>query len=178
MLLQGVAGLFPFLEILDIRHNQLESWESLLDVSQLKGLVELNMAGNPVTCAKPSDQSYHYRVAEICQSVEMVDEVHIRKAGLHTQHRIPVMRPMSAAQALSTRQVQEQIMNMESELESVQRDIESRLTALTTSWDLLSQSSPETGRPVTASRSASRCSSRSRILEAKAFANEHFNKLS
>ena len=130
--------------------------------------------------------SYHDRLAEICQSVEMVDEVQVKKGGLHTEHRPPVMRPMSAARgnmpchyyeydhlysvvvslALSTRQVQEQIVHMERELESVQRDLESRfcndknlmvlqlyvvcsccrLTALTTSWDLLLKPSPETGR--------------------------------
>ncbi|XP_062507960.1 protein phosphatase 1 regulatory subunit 7-like isoform X2 [Corticium candelabrum] len=182
---EEISAQFPSLEILDVRHNQLESWDCICELNSLRHLVELNIAGNSFTLTECEDQtSYHYKVAQICQTIEMVDDVQVLKGKcLSEEHKRPIMRPTSAARALNTHKVKEQLVSMEKELQSIQTALENRLTAITSVWDSLSHpsvslGSAQTDRQVTGNeRSSSRSSSRSRILKAREFAEEHFNNV-
>ncbi|XP_033118984.1 uncharacterized protein LOC117118494 [Anneissia japonica] len=126
--------------------------------------------------------SYHHEVHASIPSLEMVDGVTVK----HTRHNVvPFMRPMSAASGLSAKQVQSQLQTVEADLNIFGQNLRERFENLRTTMDTLPSERPRSSsvasdltiRSVssfTDSRPSSRCNSRSRIKDAKAYATTHF----
>ncbi|CAH3147164.1 unnamed protein product [Porites evermanni] len=185
---------FPRLEILDLSHNAIKTVDEMFVFSDISTLVELTVIGNP--CESKDEISYHRRISQNIPSLEILDKVSLKRPSTGHSRAQPPMRPMSALQVLSAKQVEEQVKATLHEQESFEVSIASRFSIVkdlveSLPSELKSQSQngplPELGafdfnpanasRPGTAgdgSRPTSRCSCRSRIAEARAFAAEHF----
>ncbi|XP_068675137.1 protein phosphatase 1 regulatory subunit 7-like [Montipora foliosa] len=186
---------FSALEILDLSNNIIENIEEMFVLSGISTLVELSVKGNPF---KSEDgYSCHRQISQRIPSLEFLDKVSLKRPNTGHSHAPPPMRPMSASQVLSSRQVEEQIKATLLEQESFEASISSRFNIVRDLFKSLpmelriNQSderslskisvfdveSVSASRPSSAgeeSRPKSRCSSRSRIAEARAFAAEHF----
>lgn len=190
---KSFANQFPSLEILDLSKNVIETVEEMLSLSGISTLVELTVIGNPF---ETNDTiSCHRQISQNITSLEILDKVSLKRPSTGHSHAPPPMRPMSALQVLSAKQVEEQIKATLLEQESFEASIASRFSIVKdlfealpselktnshnrplSGTDMFESDSASLSRPSTAGdgRPSSRCSSRSRIAEARAFAAEHF----
>lgn len=185
---------FPSLEILDLSNNCIATVEEMSALSSISSLVELTITGNP--CESADTFGCHRLIFQTLTSLEFLDKVPRKRPSTGQSRAPPPMRPMSATQVLSAKQVEEQIKATELEQTSFEASIASRFSMVKDLFESLPKESatdsrhPQlTGsaifdldsanfsRPGTAGegRPSSRCSSRSRIAEARAFAAEHFH---
>lgn len=184
---------FSALEILDLSNNIIENVEEMFVLSAISTLVELSVMGNPFE--RKDSFSCHRQILQNIPSLEFLDKVSQKRPNTSHSNAPPPMRPMSAAQVLSAKQVEEQIKATLLEQESFEASIASRFSIVKDLFESL-PSQPNTSchqrplseaamfasdsvnvsRPSTTgeSRPSSRCSSRARIAEARAFAAEHF----
>lgn len=188
------ASQFSSLEILDVSNNAITTIEELFTLSSISTLAELTVAGNP--CESADTFSCHRQIFQNLPSLEFLDKVSRKRPSTGQSRAPPPMRPMSASQVLSAKHVEELIKATELEQTSFESSIASRFdivkdlfeslplkTNLTTRDHLSSEASAfdrelsNFSRPGTAGeeRPGSRCSSRSRIAEARAFAAQHFH---
>nr|XP_002740712.1 PREDICTED: protein phosphatase 1 regulatory subunit 7-like [Saccoglossus kowalevskii] len=179
--ISGLKGL-PNLMNLNVANNSLTN-DRLKAVGKLQcglckisNLVELFISGNPFAAEGGEKQSYIHELRTLLPKLEILDGVPMRRI---TQRSAPVMRPMSATSAVSSRQVENQIRSVEQDIVSFESSLASRFENLRTTVDTLPLEAPSrlgndsdvSSRPGT---SSGRCSVRSRIFQAKAFADEHF----
>ncbi|XP_031563332.1 protein phosphatase 1 regulatory subunit 7-like [Actinia tenebrosa] len=192
--LKDINQQFPSLEVLNVCHNLIASLDDFSPLTE-SSLIELSVLGNP--CIRIEDAGYHQQLHKMIPSLEMIDGISLKRPPSSCGKAKPLMRPLSASQVLSSRQVEEQLKAAIFEQTSFEESIAKRYSSMKDLIDSLpaqlpktltlfdqepafdqdveSISSPE--RPDTAgeSRPVSRCSNRSRIAQAKAFALEHFN---
>lgn len=191
---KSFASQFSSLEILDVSNNAITTVEELFTLSSISTLVELAVAGNP--CESADSFSCHRQIFQNLPSLEILDKVSRKRPSTGQSRAPPPMRPMSALQVLSAKQVEEQIKATELEQTSFESSIASRFDMVKDLFEslplktnltirdhpvsvasALDRESSNFSRPGTAGegRPGSRCSSRSRIAEARAFAAEHFH---
>ncbi|CAH1794392.1 unnamed protein product [Owenia fusiformis] len=181
--LQHIADQFPNLEILEISDNNLSQWKHMKNLSTLEWLVELYISGNSLC---KTDKPYsHTDVQEILPHLEILDGAHLKKSVSQPRGATPLMRPMSANSVVSARLVESQLKSLEAEIGTFESTFAEKFDALKMSFDTLPVEPPPSSRMSgagsrlsTASsldRPVSRCSSRSRIKDAKSFAEQHFN---
>ncbi|KAL9957421.1 hypothetical protein ACROYT_G039054 [Oculina patagonica] len=191
---KSFSSQFPSLEILDLSNNVIATVEEMFALSSISTLVELTVIGNP--CESGDMFGCHRQIFQNLMSLEILDKVSRKRPSTGQSRAPPPMRPMTASQVLSAKQVEEQIKATELEQTSFEASFASRFSMVKNLFDSLPVESnsrpldrPLTGaaifdpdstnfsRPGTAGdgRPGSRCSSRSRIAEARAFAAEHFH---
>lgn len=187
---------FSSLEILDLSNNMIENVDEMFVLSDISPLAELSVKGNPFH--DKDEFSCHRQISQRLESLEFLDKVSLKRPSAGHSHAPPPMRPMSASQVLRARQVEQQIRATLLEQESFEASITSRFSILRDLFESLPMElktdppderplsvlsrfdleSVSASRPSTAAeedRPKSRCSSRSRIAEARAFAAEHFH---
>ncbi|XP_032236959.2 protein phosphatase 1 regulatory subunit SDS22 homolog [Nematostella vectensis] len=178
---------FPSLEILNICHNQIKSFEILFPLSN-SSVAELYIAGNP--CLSSESVGYHQELHKVIPSLEIVDGVSLKRPS--SSRGKPLMRPLSASQVLSSRQVEEQLKAAMLEESTAMESLKSRFSIMRDLFNSLPTEHPKhhwittdkdsendetpLDRPGSNERPVSRCSSRSRIADARAFAAQHFTK--
>ncbi|XP_077870467.1 uncharacterized protein LOC100373641 [Saccoglossus kowalevskii] len=174
--LETLVPLFPSLQVLHVSDNRIKQWKVVCGLCKISNLVELFISGNPFAAEGGEKQSYIHELRTLLPKLEILDGVPMRRI---TQRSAPVMRPMSATSAVSSRQVENQIRSVEQDIVSFESSLASRFENLRTTVDTLPLEAPSrlgndsdvSSRPGT---SSGRCSVRSRIFQAKAFADEHF----
>ncbi|XP_033630919.1 protein phosphatase 1 regulatory subunit 7-like [Asterias rubens] len=175
-----IPELFPALEVLNASENRIHRWSSVLSLAKCTSLSELYMSGNPFCMEDGEKPSYHHDLQEHIPHLDILDGAHVKKTSSKT---VPIMRPMSAASAVSARQVENQLKSVEQDLLSFESSLQARFESMRSTMETLPLEAPP--RPSTAlsirsistsdgSRPASRCNSRSRIAEAQAFAFKNF----
>lgn len=171
---------FPSLVVLDINSNAVENLEELCQTLQDCNMIrELNIDDNP--CAK-ADSLYHQKCIQSFPGLEVLDGSPVKRPQSSQEKRRPPMRPVSASQMLSTKQVEEQVAAAIQEQDSFQSMISSKFSIV---YELLNKlpDKNEESRPGTqgsrgsqdSPRPTSRCGNRARIQDAIAFAEEHFD---
>ncbi|PIK38204.1 hypothetical protein BSL78_24957 [Apostichopus japonicus] len=185
---------FPRLEVLLVARNKLDNIEKLLCLQKCSYLTEIILEDNPVCADDSNYQTFKQDLASSLESLEMVDRFHVKKQRGGLGH-VPIMRPMSAALALSTRQVENQLQHVQSSLSTFEADLSSSFADLRASMSFLPsevikdktdhsssdssvhrgvKSTPPPSITPTTPRPSSRCGSRQRIAEAQAYAAHHF----
>ncbi|XP_038064484.1 protein phosphatase 1 regulatory subunit 7-like [Patiria miniata] len=179
--LSGIHEQFPSLEVLNVSDNRIHRWTSICSLAKCSSLSELYLSGNPFCAEQGEKPSYHHEIQELLPNLDILDGIHMKR---NSAKSAPVMRPMSAASALSARQVENQLKHVEADLASFGASLAARFESVRSTMESLPLD-PPSPRPGTAlsirsvstsdgSRPGSRCNSRSRILEAQAFATKNF----
>ncbi|XP_071963401.1 uncharacterized protein [Antedon mediterranea] len=178
--LNSFSSQFPVIEVLNLTKNSIE-WLEVVHLSSCEFLVELFLAENPFIKSSDFKPSYHEEVHRCISGIEMVDGVIVKQTK---QKPVPFMRPMSAASGLSAKQVQSQLQTVEADLNMFGQDLREKFENLRTTMDTLpaerpisvaSELSITSVSTLASSRpGSSRCSSRSRLQDAKAYATTHF----
>ncbi|XP_072024760.1 uncharacterized protein [Amphiura filiformis] len=180
---------FPSLEVLNITYNNISKWNTMCSLSKCENLSELFASGNPFCKDNGEKPNYHSELQTVIPSLEILDGANVKKS---TAHSAPVMRPMSAASILSARQVENQLRTVERDLADFGANLAAIFESARTTVGSLPSEAPSprpdsrpfgvpSSRPtshlsirsvssVGDSRPVSRCSSRRRIADAKAFA--------
>ncbi|KAK7112824.1 hypothetical protein V1264_012212 [Littorina saxatilis] len=175
--LSGWGSILPKLQILNICDNMIAAWKQLCLLKEVPDLVEISLAGNPVTLEDGECPCYHSDIQTVLPALEIVDGAHVKRPS-GKGGAAPLMRPMSASSVVSVRQVETQLKSSMHEQESLQKSIAERFSSLKSVLDYLPTHAPQSvfsshsEQPPSEGDSAqsSRCSRRSRIRDAQAFA--------
>ena len=173
--LSDVLDMFPKLEILNLSDNAVTVWDEICVLSSCPDLVEINLAGNPVTLESGEMPNYHFEIQIDLPHIEVVDGAVVKRPS--AKSNVPLMRPMSASNIVSTKQMDVQIKAFEEQFKSMETSMSSRFQSLKETFDTLPTEAPSnanTPRPQTADMT-SRCSTRARIMAAKTFAVQNFD---
>ena len=182
--IKKIPSHFPVLEVLDVSCNVIDNFDEVCCALQGSStLRELSIADNPCTTTSLS----HQKLVRTLPQLEVLDGVAIKRPQTLQGRPRPVMRPVSASQMLSTKQLEEQVSMATKEQESFESLISSKFDIV---YDLLKKL-PEKGKEdkdsahevgsstqesASSPRPVSRCGNRARIQDAKAFAEQHFDK--
>lgn len=170
--LSTVATQLPVLEVLDLTNNEITDWDEFYNLEEMPELVELFISGNPVCAQDGTMPHYFSAIQAVLPNLEIIDGAHIKK---HVSKGAPVMRPMSASTIVSLRQMDSQMKSADEQMKSLEKSLEEKFASIRATCDTLPAESPRKSFSVGSSfaddtPSSSRCSSRSRILEARKFA--------
>ncbi|BFZ17225.1 hypothetical protein BsWGS_20264 [Bradybaena similaris] len=173
--LSCVGSLFPSLQVLLACDNKISKWEDICSLSSCVELVELCVDRNPFTLDGGEMPDYHHVIAQALPGLEVIDGVTLKRSEVK-QDGVPLMRPMSASSVISVRQLDSQLKAASEEQGTMLQSITERFDALRMLMNSLPSELP---RPQTANSAdtsaSSRCSSRSRLKEAKEFAAINFH---
>ncbi|CAG5123950.1 unnamed protein product [Candidula unifasciata] len=173
--LSCVASLFPSLQVLLACDNQISSWDEIGTLSGCLDLVELYVEHNPFTMSDGEMPDYHHFLAEVLTGLEVIDGVTLKKSDVK-QDGVPLMRPMSASSMITVRQLDSQLKAASDEQGTLMKSINERFDALKMLMDSLPSEPPRSQTAESTNTSTgSRCSSRSRLKEAKNFAAMNFH---
>ncbi|XP_063962093.1 protein phosphatase 1 regulatory subunit 7-like [Lytechinus pictus] len=185
--LEFTVDQFPALEVLNVCNNRVVRWKSVLSLHKCQHLSELYVQGNPFSQPEGEKPSYHQELQASLLGLEILDGAVIkRNTGNKTA---PIMRPMSASTVVSARQVENQLKHSDQDLTDFMTSLSNRFANIRTVLNTL-PSEPPSRRPMTGfsddlsirsvsamsdGRPKTRCNSRSRIADAKAFASQNFS---
>ncbi|XP_013404126.1 protein phosphatase 1 regulatory subunit 7 isoform X2 [Lingula anatina] len=178
--LQSLVEQFPGLEHLNVCDNHIEQWEQVVSLQKLQNLMEVFLQRNPFCSPRGPKPHYSAELQRLMPALEIIDGAHVKRS---TSTTAPVMRPMSAASVISTRQVDAQMSSLLNEMSTFENNVMQSFKSLRATFDTLPVEPPKTSRLATArslpstagsDRPASRSSRRSRITEARNFAAQHF----
>nr|XP_054763599.1 protein phosphatase 1 regulatory subunit 7-like [Lytechinus pictus] len=185
--LEFIVDQFPALEVLNVCNNRVVRWKSVLSLHKCQHLSELYVQGNPFSQPEGEKPSYHQELQASLLGLEILDGAVIkRNTGNKTA---PIMRPMSASTVVSARQVENQLKHSDQDLTDFMTSLSNRFANIRTVLNTL-PSEPPSHRPMTGfsddlsirsvsamsdGRPKTRCNSRSRIADAKAFASQNFS---
>ncbi|XP_041359793.1 protein phosphatase 1 regulatory subunit 7-like [Gigantopelta aegis] len=174
--LSDIPDIFPKLEILNLSDNAVTDWDEICVLSSCPDLVEISLAGNPVTLESGEMPNYHFEIQIDLPEIEVVDGAVVKRPSAKSS--VPLMRPMSASNIVSTRQMDVQIKAFDEQFKSMENSISSRFQSLKETFDTLPTEAPapsDRSRPTSSTDLlSSRCSNRARIMAAKSFAVENF----
>lgn len=173
--LAPLASLAPGLEVLDVSENRVAAWSEVMVLACLESLHELSISGNPFCLPGGDKPSYHSDIAHEFNSLRVLNRAMLQRGDTDKLNCAPPMRPMSAAYAITSRQVESQIAVTEACLKDLEASLDAKFSALRSSVSSL-PCRPNDTRPGSAlsKRPASRHGARSRLMEARLFA-EHNN---
>jgi len=184
--IKNITEQFPNLEILHISANaiaELKQLEELLTISDT--LQELSIYNNPII----SNVEEKKNIAKILSDLDLsvIDSISQKPAKRSTTPSL--MRPMSANQGVSTRCIEQQLKTTDILMEDFIDRIKSQFTVLNAVLaELPDEKSIEESRSISRlrelnncsvlseARPKSKCNSRTRIEEAKAFADMNFDQ--
>jgi len=184
--IKNITEQFPNLEILHISANaiaELKQLEELLTISDT--LQELSIYNNPII----SNVEEKKNIAKILSDLDLsvIDSISQKPAKRSTTPSL--MRPMSANQGVSTRCIEQQLKTTDILMEDFVDRIKSQFTVLNAVLaELPDEKSIEESRSISRlrelnncsvlseARPKSKCNSRTRIEEAKAFADMNFDQ--
>ncbi|RUS87393.1 hypothetical protein EGW08_004847 [Elysia chlorotica] len=170
--LSSFSSVFPKLQILFVCDNMIKDWNEICSLEGLRDLVELSVTANPFTMEDGDMPAYMTAVSVALPCLEVIDGAQIKRAG-NKPGKAPLMRPMSAASVISVRQIDSQLKAAANEQEDFHKSIADKFASLRSIVDSLPSQPP---RPSSGySMISSRCSSRSRIREARDFAAYNFD---
>lgn len=177
-----LPALFPSLEVLDISSNAVENLEELCQTLHNCTMIrELNIGNNPCATA---DSLHHQKCRKSLPGLEVLDGNQVKRPQSSQGKSRPPMRPVSASQMLSTKQVEEQVTMAMQEQDAFQSLISSKFSIVYDMLNLLPDKKNEescSSRPGTqgssnsqdSPRPTSRCGTRARIQDAITFAEQH-----
>ncbi|GFO38160.1 protein phosphatase 1 regulatory subunit 7-like [Plakobranchus ocellatus] len=170
--LSSFASAFQKLQILFVCDNMISAWDEVCSLEKLPDLVELYISANPFTMEDGDMPAYVSAISVVLPKLEVLDGAQIKRSD-HKLSGAPLMRPMSAASIISVRQVDSQLKAAAHEQEDFHKSIADKFASLRSLVDSLPSQPP---RPSTShSLISSRCSSRSRLREARDFAAVNFD---
>ncbi|GFS13774.1 protein phosphatase 1 regulatory subunit 7-like [Elysia marginata] len=173
--LSNFVNVFPKLQILFVCDNMIKAWDEICSLDGLRDLVELSVTANPFTLEDGDMPAYMTAVSVALPNLEVIDGAQIKRAGVKPGGA-PLMRPMSAASVISVRQVDSQLKAAANEQENFHKSIADKFASLRSIVDSLPSQPPRPSSGYSqASQLPSRCSSRSRIREARNFAASNFD---
>ncbi|EDO40059.1 predicted protein [Nematostella vectensis] len=111
------------LQELYLGHNRISTVEFPLSNSSV---AELYIAGNP--CLSSESVGYHQELHKVIPSLEIVDGVSLKRPS--SSRGKPLMRPLSASQVLSSRQVEEQLKAAMLEESTAMESLKSRFSIM------------------------------------------------
>ncbi|XP_045212349.2 protein phosphatase 1 regulatory subunit 7-like [Mercenaria mercenaria] len=170
--LSTVATQLPALEVLDLTDNEITDWDEFYYLEEMSELVELFISGNPFCALDGPMPHYYSAIQAVLPDLEIIDGAHIKK---HVAKGAPLMRPMSASTIVSLRQMDTQMKGADEQMKSLEQSLEQKFASIRATCDTLPAESPRQSFNFGLSSGedtplSSRCSSRSRILEARKFA--------
>ncbi|KAH3863239.1 hypothetical protein DPMN_026219, partial [Dreissena polymorpha] len=171
--LSSIPGQLPALEVLDLTNNEICDWDQFHQLGEMTELVELFVSGNPFCGQDGPMPHYHMAIQTVLPNLEIIDGAHIKK---QVSKGAPLMRPMSASTIVSLRQMDSQLRSADEQMKSLEKSLKEKFAAIRMSCDILLTEPPIPSQPGSGDASSdvplsSRCSSRSRILEARKFAS-------
>ncbi|XP_076458141.1 uncharacterized protein LOC143291891 [Babylonia areolata] len=134
--LSGWGTSFPKLQILNLCDNMVTTWKQVCCLKEVPELVEVSLAGNPVTLEGGECPAHHTYLMTMLPDLEVIDGAHVKRSS-GKGGAAPVMRPMSAASVLSVKQIDMQLKTSVSEQESLHKSIADRFASLKTVFDSL-----------------------------------------
>ncbi|KAL4240215.1 hypothetical protein ACF0H5_001009 [Mactra antiquata] len=171
--LSTVPTQLPALEVLELSNNEITDWDEFYYLEEIPTLVELFISGNPFCAQDGSMPHYFSAIQAVIPHLEIIDGAHIKK---HISKGAPLMRPMSASSIVSLRQMDSQMRSADEQMKSLEQSLEQKFASLRSTCDSLPAEPPRLFSSSSSSSLyndtplSSRCSSRSRILEARKFA--------
>ncbi|XP_067860447.1 protein phosphatase 1 regulatory subunit 7-like [Heptranchias perlo] len=179
---------FPNLDVLNVANNCIDFREELKSLTQCCHLVELHLAGN-ITATSEEEQTRHLvEISLLMPQLESLDGVILNPSNNERQDSAVIQKTALARAALeSTHKIASCLMDFESQMEDLQQSLAERFIQVKNLVESLPKQLPwrplyttVSGRlapmPCYGSRPQTRCSSRSRIEEARSFATQHFRK--
>ena len=123
--LEHICEQFSFLEILDVSNNNISNVEQLMYLKNLSELKELTLHNNPVV--NDENKTILKEIADEIK-VEVLDGTQRNHGKLNSTAK--PMRPMSANQMISTRQIEEQFRTADYYMSDFEERIESQFAVI------------------------------------------------
>lgn len=200
--LKSISELSNSLEVLEISNNKIGHFDQIKCLFKITSLRELYINGNPLL-SDGEMKSKVISVLRNNLQLQIIDGVEVNNnnnasvagttprpmsasgfrpmsaSGIRSFTNTPVMRPMSASHMISERSINDQMEFSILQMKEIEDKIKLQYDVVKDSLMQLPQSQLVNTNNNTAKkmniRPSSRCSSRSRLKEAKAFADKHFH---
>ncbi|XP_067914040.1 protein phosphatase 1 regulatory subunit 7-like [Heterodontus francisci] len=175
---------FPNLDVLNVANNCINFREGLKSLVQCFHLVELNLAGNITGTSEEAKTMHLAEISYLMPQLERLDGVILNPSNNEKQNAPVTQKTALASASLeSTHKIASYLMDFESQMEDLQQSLAKRFSQVKNLMESLPKELPFrpsytrlTPMPSYGSRPQTRCSSRSRIEEARSFAAQHFEK--
>ncbi|UJR38067.1 hypothetical protein I4U23_030748 [Adineta vaga] len=106
------------LQCLNLSHNQINSWKNIEILSRLNSLFILNILDNPFLL---QEENYVEKLSKLCSSLEIIDDVNVQTGAISI--------PLTPAY--------EQLMNIDKELQEIDRTLEKSITDVEQQFDTI-----------------------------------------